>query len=608
MKNIYLIILLAISWQAIGKSPWLESLDLEDKQQQLDLRWQAYGGQVDLKFMYDKLNSMHIQVLPRPEFPNKHWDYNHLVFPISEQSKLELQMPYGNIEKVTAGNLAINSNFSLSNGIHSLQINSFKLQPTEKPVNGGDIVTFKFIDQDQRHLFTIKSVHIEYDSDKSLLLMSNMDLYATKELAKLLNKPILENQVVGQIHTYSKLKIPENAKRELVGGTCASHPIWPPEADVDVALTDMSVHWVRNIGSDRIIIAPSAVLKNVGNADVPWHEQFSSPEPPYNTDQHPFLNWSMYREIDGRFEQLGYSGVKHAFLTINSNCSIDCGGSHILWLGCEDVYGVGNNDSTYSLGPRSEIAADTGVWDNCGSFFDPVPCSGSHQNSSNGTDENRLSVFNSDLTDVNNTAMYVQAWYLIRDDINIFNSMGYRSVNPVPIGGGWTMNTGATFSNGAALDNYVTPNSLSATEASQTVETGEGQFTVAVKVVDLGGGMYRYNYAVENYEFDPRFISYHIPFADSAILTDTVFVDPEHNASNDWQFSRSSHVLSINGNAQNEQDWGMLFSFSFTTDMAPVIAEFSIDAAHVNELVNSANPTVVAMSLIPDLLYKSGFE
>jgi len=609
MKKLILLLALMVSTQLIALSPWLENLDATDKQQQLDLRWKATGGQVNLKFMYTKLSDMNIQVSPKPEFPNKHWDYNNLVYPISKKTSLELQMPYGNIEKVTAGAVLVDSDFSLSYGKHSIKVNSFRLVPTEKPLNKGDIVTFKFIDQSNNHLFTIYSVHIEYDKDKGLLLMSNMDLFATSKLAQLLNNPHLENQVVGQIHTYSNLTIPENAKKSFSGITCASRPLWSPDAETDVALIDIgAVQWMRNIGTDKIVIAPSATLKNVGTADVPWHNKFTGPEPPYNNDQHPFLNWSVYREIDGRFEQLGYSGVKHAFLTININCTLNCSDMNILWLGCEDVYGVGTNDASSVLGPRAEIEANAGLWENCGSFFDPKPCTGSQQNNSNATDENRLVASKGDLVDVNNVAVYMQAWYMIRDDINIFNTMGYRQISPVDNGGSWNMNMGPVFKQGAALDNYITPNTITATQASSTVATGEGLFTVAVKVVNLGGGLYRYNYAVENYEFDPRFINYHIDFPTGALLTDTYFNDPEQDASNDWQFVHDNDVLSIAGNAQNEQDWGMLFSFSFTTDLVPTTGTITIDVAQpVINLTVSAT-VLVPDSINADIMFASGFE
>jgi hypothetical protein len=606
MKLLFLLSLL-ISSLATAESPWLNNLNSDEKQQQMQLRWKAVGGQADLKFIYNKLSALDIKVSPKPEFANKHWDYNHLVFPISENSNLELLMPYGNIEKVTAGFLNIDSNFILSSNTKSHKVSSFKLIPTKKPLNQSDIITFKFVDQADNHLFTIDSVHIEFDKTKKLLLMQNMDLFATQELANLLESPMLADQVVGQLHTYNQLEIPEAAMTEMKAGSCVNHPIWPPAGNVDVALIDIgSVQWMRNIGTDKIVVAPSARLKNVGTADVPWHPQFSAPEPPYGTDQHPFLNWSMYREVNGRFEQLGNSGVKHAFLTINSNCTINCNDNNILWLGCEDVYGTGNNDSSFALGPRAEIEAFAGTWDNCGSFFDPEPCTGSHQNSSNGPDQNRLSVYNEDLLDPDNTGVYMQAWYLIRDDINIFNSMGYKLLNPSQVNTSWSMNPSNTFVNKPALDSYVPTNTSSATQASQTIATNEGHFTVAVKVFDLGGGLYRYNYAVENYDFDPKFDKFKIPLSTNALLTDTVFVDPERDDSNNWNFETNAGYLEITGNANNQQDWGMLFSFSFTTDSAPELNSFEINVA--NPILNQTVSAVVLIPMKSDLIYKNSFE
>ncbi|MFK8011438.1 MAG: hypothetical protein AB8B80_05320, partial [Marinicellaceae bacterium] len=369
-------------------------------------------------------------------------------------------------------------------------------------------------------------------------------------------------------------------------------------------------HNSNGLDSDFIVIAPSAELKNVGTADVPWHFKYSGNNEPYDNDQHPFLTWSIYREVDGRFEQLSNSGVKHAFFTINSNCDVDCGGGDILWLGCEDVYGVSNNDSTSAMGPRVEIEADSGIWENCGTFFDPEPCSGNQRNFSDGPGQFRLIANTAELTDDANDALFLQAWYLIRDDINIFNSMGYRSINPTPNGGGWNMNAGNTFTNGAALDNYVDPNNIGENEFTQTVESGEGQFAVAVKVELLDSGLYRYNYAVENYEFDPRFIQYRLPMIDNAILTDLVFNDPDQDDANDWQFEVTEGQLSITGTVDNEQDWGEMFSFSFTTNLMPKSDEFVIGAANIDELALPENETLRALSLIPDVdkIFEGNFD
>ena len=170
------------------------------------------------------------------------------------------------------------------------------------------------------------------------------------------------------------------------------------------------------------------------------------------------------------------------------------------------------------------------------------------------------------------------------------------------------MNEGSVFTNGAAIDKYVTANTISAFESSQTSNTNEGHVTVAVKVVDLGGGLYRYNYAIQNYDFDPRFNQFIIPAYDSSLITDMVFSDSDDNALNDWSFNFSDGQLQVTGDNTNEQDWGMLFSFSFTAPVPPKQGVFNINVA--NPVLNN---TLSSTALIPDLLsldvlFKSSFE
>jgi hypothetical protein len=609
-ENMKVIIILVsfITVNASAKS-WLDDIQAENKQQQIDLRWGATGGEADLRFMYEKLKAFNIQINPAPEFPKKHWSDNHLIFPINPKSSLKLQTPYGVINKVTSGKLEIQANISLNFNGKTVAINSLTLVP-KHITNKGDMVNFDVIDDKGHKLFDATSIHIELDLKKNLLKMSNIDLSATKTLAQLLQAPLLENQVIAQLHTYNHLNIPKGAITSIKNIdtlSCASNPIWPPAGDVDVQLIAMtSINYMYNVGADQVVLAPSASLKNIGTADVAWYDKFSGSFPPYNTDQHPYLNWFVYREIDGRFEQIALSGIKHAFFTINTNCA--CPGGHVLGLGCEDVYGIGNNDSSSDLGPRDELNASTGVWENCGSYFDPKPCSGSQQQSSNATGQNRLKVFKNDLGDVNNTSVYFSSWYVIRDDIDIFNSMGYRSINPVDNGGSWSLTPLGTFKNGPALDNYVPKNSITATQSSQTINHNDGHYTVAVKVADLGNGLYRYNYAVENYDFDPRFLNFHIALPAEAQLSDTYFNDPDHNIANDWQFTRTNDVLNIIGSVSNEQDWGMLFSFSYTTDSAPELGVVSIDVAEpLTNAVVSAQ-ALVSSSYSFDVVFKSGFE
>ena len=119
-------------------------------------------------------------------------------------------------------------------------------------------------------------------------------------------------------------------------GQCAT-PNWPtaPDSDADVTLvslgSDSGTSGVQQMrcpncngaSAGPIVIAPDAKLANEGTADVLWWKQFTAPSAPYGNDQHSFLVWNLYRiDAQGRLEQIGVSGLKHAFFTVNTDCSV----------------------------------------------------------------------------------------------------------------------------------------------------------------------------------------------------------------------------------------------------------------------------------------------
>ena len=611
MKILIFLALLFTNFQLLAISPWLKNIDDKNKQEQLDLRWVASGGEADFQFLHEKLQLMNVELTPKPVFPSKPWSQNHLVYEISKTSSLKMQVPYGSIEKVTNSGLEVNTNFSLGYKNKTIKITKLTFIHNPKKDSDFDIVNFKLYDQDGHHVFNTNNIHIQYSKDKKLMNMKHMDISASKTLAKLLLLPNLAGQILGQVHTYSYLSIPKNAQFQIKGGNCLTNPSFQNTTNfTDIELVGMpstsftdAVNWLGTVnGTDYLILAPSAELLNVGTADVPWWEKLSGTFAPYNNDQHPYLVWDVYREIDNRFEQVAQSGLKHAFFSTNVNCS--CPGGNILGTGCGDIYGVGSNNRSDALGLRPELESFSGLWDSCGSFFDP-DCVGPPGPSpeitsgSTSTGENRLTLDPNDIV----PNLYMQAWYVVRDDINIFNSMGYKRFSPTFSNNIWSMNTSATFNSGPAIYNYVPKNTMNLMQASQTLSTNEGHLTVAVKVIELGGGLYRYNYAIENYDFDPQLNVYHIPFDTSASLSDTVFVDPDKNASNNWSFSRTGNVLNIAENVSNSQDWGQLFSFSFTTNIAPAKSNIVLGVA--NPINNS---TISALSLAPINLFSDGFE
>jgi hypothetical protein len=560
-----------------AESPWLKNLTAADKAEQMNKTWTAYGGQMDIQFNHDLLHDFNIRVNDMPP-KGVNWQGIHRRFSISETGGLGLQVPYGIMESMRDGTLLVSGHLQLGTEKTTINLDHFRLQPAPRGEASGDFRALQMRDDQNHVLFTLNHIHLTVDSKNQTLVMKNMDMHISPWLAAQLGRPEISGWVVGQAHAVTGLNIPVGAKTELPAGlSCAGRPLWEPNADVDVQLTSMNPQFLRNLGNGTIVVAPSASLKNVGSADVPWYQKFSGIFDPYNNDQHPYLVWNMYRVIDNRLEQIGTSGIKHAFLTINSNCTINCGNNHILWPGCEDVYGVGNNDSGGDIGPRQEVASLTGIWSSTCSFFDPG-CTGGQTNSSNGTDENRLVVKESAISD-NSLTYYFSAWYPNRADVNIYNSMGWRQINPVPVSGsGWNIGTIGGFSNGPVIDTWVAPGTLTTSAASARIEDSEGHATFAVKVIDLGGGLYRYHYAVDNYDVDAQFDDFSLSLNDADSFSNFVFSDADNDDSNNWSASRSGGLLTIQPNGRF-QDWGELNSFSFTTSAAPMLAGFAVHLA-----------------------------
>ena len=97
---------------------------------------------------------------------------------------------------------------------------------------------------------------------------------------------------------------------------------------------------------------------NIGDEDLLWDDELNDGTP---ANLHPLMGQNIFRLKDGRFEQLGQSWLKHAFLALNlsglcsNNCQPSSLGSNGLGPGCNDPYSAGLNGSQTGLGPKFEV-------------------------------------------------------------------------------------------------------------------------------------------------------------------------------------------------------------------------------------------------------------
>ena len=440
-------------------------------------------------------------------------------------------------------------------------------------VPGADAGTYTIVGGDGRAIFTADHQHFAVDRKARTLRVFNVDVRLSAETAALIGQPRHEGLSVAVMEMTAAASIPAGSEERPAGG-CVT-PNWG-NPDNDVSLINLSQVSQVDRGVGFVAIAPSAVLRNVGATDVPWISKFSPPAPPYNNDQHPYLVWNMYRLSNGRMEQIGMSGLKHAFLTLNTG-GCGCPAGSILWVNCEDTYGVSTNDSTGSLSPRTEINPFTGVWNRCGSIFDPN-CDGvqdSVPGFTGASDPRRLAVRESELS-VAGAQYFFDGWYVVRDDVNIFNTMAWRSVTPTFGGSTWSFGPFGAQTFGSVLDAWVNPASPGANAESKRMNTGQGLFTIAVRATSVGGGRWRYEYAVHNHDYDARFGSISIPLPAGATVTNTSFHDVDNDGGTDWvttvtpgsdiRFHPPKSPLTP---ARFGQPWGTIFNFGFEVNAAP---------------------------------------
>ncbi len=611
MKKILISLCLVINFQSsLATAPWLQSFEHAQKKQQLNAKWQADGGQIHFRFNHDLLKDWGIQVNSTSKQTKVIKGLEHQTHHIRNTSALTLQAPFGVLEGVPEGTLQLVGGLEWNTLQKQMIHNNLRIVTTTKHLNVGEMISLLVVSEDNTPLFVLDNIHTELDKKNNQFHARRMDIRVTKEFAKLLGEPLLTGLVIGEAHMENNLTIPPEYASIKGVPTCPNdRPLWPDSKNTaDVALINMTWQQVRNLGNGNFVFAPNATLKNVGEADVAWYGKFTGNYDPYNNSQHPFLFWSAYREVDGRFEQIGLSGIKHAFYTLNTNCTYNCGNNHILYKGCEDVYSVSNNDGGSYLGPKEELEAFTGIWEEVGSFFDQDG-NGIQDNISNNTDENRLIVHDSDIIDSNND-FYFSAWYLIRDDINIFNTMGHRSYDLISNqqGTAWSFNNPGTLFPGPASDAYVTPNTTAQDLMSasyRSLQPQEGHLTVAVKVIELEDGLYRYNYMVENHDYDPQVSEIEVTLPAFASYADFVWSDIDHDENNDWQVIRQEDKLILSSINGNYIDWGMLFSFSFTTNVPPEIGTLTLQGEEnggTTFSVQTVHPKV------NDLIFKDSFD
>jgi hypothetical protein len=519
-----------------------------------DETWQLKSARGRFAFYPELMRSLGIGVTPASA-PDAR---ERISADFEAAGSLELKAPGSLFRDVGSGELRLASATVLRMGATEVPLQGLALQ------RGPDERTLEVIG-DGRVLFVADHMHFAVDRPAGRIRFFNLGVRLAAEAARALGDERFTGMAVAVLELEGPVAIPAGSV-EQPDGACVN-PNWGLP-DNDAALINIGSVDQMALSGGLVAIAPSASVANVGVTDVPWYDKFSGNFPPYNNDQHPFLSWNMYRIAGGALEQIGISPLKHAFFTINDVCG--CPGGQILWVNCQDTYGSFTNDDIFFLTLRPEVTAFTGVWKRCGSIFDP-DCNGVQDNPparANPMDR-RMAVAATDMQTAG-AVYYIEAWYLIRDDTNIFNTMGWRTVVPhVVTGGNWSFTPLGPMNTGPVIDQWVNPGSPGPNAQSVSITTAQGKLRLAVRATNLGG-QWRYDYGLMNFDFDPKIRSFSVPLPPGVVVSNVGFSDPDQDPATDWTATvTSSAVTWTTPSAAAAQDWGSLFSFHFTTNTAP---------------------------------------
>ena len=611
----------------VGQTAFAQNSEASEK-----TNWIAKGGELSISFNTELLRELGITLSADRSAPA--YELTTIPLALSDAAALAFVAPQGSLEHFLGGQLQAAGRFEWHFAGKRKSFEGFHVRP-----RAGTERDLELLDAEGKVWFVNDHVHFELVENQSILSMRNMDLRLAPAAAAFLGDSTLTGLSVGTMEF--KASVVQRAPIELPQ-SCAA-PNWPGklldpqqpsggtyQADVLLgALNSLDYKRCQGVcdgpggASDgRAVFAPNAFLRNSDTnttADVPWYAKFTGNFAPYNTDQHPFLTWNVYRirNDTGQIEHIGRSGVKHAFLTLNNDCAqYNCNDNHILWRRCTDIYSSSNNDSSPALGPRSEIVPAKGIWARCGSIYD-VNCDGSQDSITQTNFDHRLLVRESDISDTTNYRYYYEGWYIVRDDVNIYNTMGFREFTP-SYNSIWQSLFEQAFVNGPVIDLWVNPSNPGSGNLSTEIVHENGRLKLAVRTRLLPNGNTRYDYALMNFDFvnaqlstqpagvrmDSRAGISALALPDlSTTLSNIAMVDGD-SAKADWLISQKQGLRFSAPNSSSELEWANLIRFSFEASTTPVAGTLQL------EVPGSAIPISV-QSLVPAREFNgfaNGFE
>jgi hypothetical protein len=450
--------------------------------------------------------------------------------------------------------------------------------------------------------FDIQGHQYDYDANAQLLSITGGRLLLAKELATSIGRSSDIGAVVGEISIGATMQpveivhLDQNGDVKSATLPALNQPALGTVPGPDVIVGSLLELVQSQSGSvlGRVGLALGTDACNKGTQNVDW---FALP-----SNDHPFIPQNLYRMSGGatnneRLEQIGQSWGKHAFLAAPSDdCNFGCnnvGGDH-LGSGCSDAYGAGLNGGQTGIGSRAWVNPFTGNFP----AGNPPGGSDDHTGHVHDVTSHRILVNVNDLnTSLNSGATYfAEANYIVPhegtwcqshpDQCNMYNNASYKQFTVTGINQPFSFTpVGSTVREQPAIKAWTgaTVNQIEPDHGN------DGIWFMGYKVTNPSAGVWHYEFALYNQNFDRSIQSFSVPLGSGVNISNIGFHAPLQHpgwahdgtqgdagySSTPWEVTQdaSSITWSTETFAQNQNAnairFGTLYNFRFDADQAP---------------------------------------
>lgn len=364
---------------------------------------------------------------------------------------------------------------------------------------------------------------------------------------------------------------PREMSRALAGVVGVAGTAVASAQPADLMVTDLPSIQMMGFAEGKVAYAAGLSICNAGPGTGAYVA---------TTNQHPVWGLGLYRLVQGRFEQVGVSWLRHPAIALAQSCGVCAGGDgSSLGPGCADATSAGANAAQASLGPRGEVDAATGAF--------PFPF-GDPQGPTGNAIFKRCQAMLGDVSDT--SALYFFEAHVVHpgeSSATRENNATYRRATILPATA-QAAPAGAARPGRAAIYAWR-DHGLGIDQADPTIEVrevripGDGLVLVASRVLPVAGG-WRYLYAIENISSHRGVSSLRVPGlgAHAPGFHDVAYHSGDAIDATDWVFGaeggaswRTAHTQDQLPTA-NAIRFGTMYTFSFESPAPPVMGEATL--------------------------------